>query len=72
VYFSQGEEGQNTLLNGRLPGITAPMFRLALRSETIHPRNATVNLPRVETFPGAACLRRSAAIDAPRQISRVF
>jgi hypothetical protein len=35
-----------------------------------HPGIAPTNLTRVETFPGAACLRRFPVMHASRQISR--
>jgi hypothetical protein len=52
----------------RLPEITArdglPVVPLVL----VHPRAVPANLTRVETFPGAACLRRFPVVHALRQI----
>jgi hypothetical protein len=41
------------------------MFCPSFRSEMIHPLNGPTNLSRFETFPGAACLTKFAAVHAP-------
>jgi len=46
------------------------MFCPSFHSEAIHSRNLPINQTSVETFPGAACLRRFAVVYAPREISR--
>jgi hypothetical protein len=40
------------------------------RSGILDPINAPINLSRVETFPGAACLTTYSAFLAPKRISR--
>jgi hypothetical protein len=47
------------VLNKRLRGINARDV-LSIGSEIIHPLKAPIDLTRVETFPGAACLTRFA------------
>ena len=56
------------VLNRRLPHA---MFCPSLRSDMVPALNVPTNLTHVETFPGAACLKRFAVIHAPTQIARV-
>jgi hypothetical protein len=56
----------NMVLNRRLPRITARDVLSIVLFEIIHPRDGPINLSRVETFPGAACLTGFAAIHPPR------
>jgi hypothetical protein len=60
------------VLNRRLPGITARAVLpiVALGNLIHHPLNVWTNATRVETFSGAARLKRFAVLHAPRQISR--
>ena len=46
------------------------MFCPSFRSKIVPPRHLSTKLTRIETFLGAACLRRFAVRHAPRQISR--
>jgi hypothetical protein len=55
VIFSPWRGKPNTVLNRRLPEITArPVLSIA-PFEAVHPCDGPTNLARVETFPGAAC-----------------
>jgi hypothetical protein len=55
---------------GGSPELPRARFVPSCRSGIFNPLNSPINLLRVETFAGAACLRRCVAIHAPRQISR--
>jgi hypothetical protein len=46
------------MLNRRLPEITARTVSSRAPFEDVPPRNGLIELTRVETFLGAACLRR--------------
>jgi len=48
------------------------MFCPSFRSGILHPLNAAIDLTRVETLPGAACLTLYLAFLALERISRVF
>jgi hypothetical protein len=56
------------VLNRRLPGITARGILPIVRWEIVNLPNGPTDLTRVETFPGAARLKRFAVMHAPRQI----
>jgi hypothetical protein len=57
------------VLKRRLPGITAREVLPIVSLEIARPPDVPTRLTRVETFAGAACLKRFAMVDAPRQIS---
>jgi hypothetical protein len=57
------------VLNRRLPGITARDVLSIVPFGIIHPGDMPINLSRVGSFPGAACLKKFAVMHAPRQIS---
>jgi hypothetical protein len=66
--FSSWRGRPNTVLSRRLPEITARDGLPIVPSVPVHPRAVPANLTRVETFPGAACLRRFPVVHALRQI----
>ena len=70
VIFFLARGRPNTVLNRRLPGITARDVLSRVAFGFFLSLNLPINLSRLETFPGAACLKQFAAIYAPRQISR--
>jgi hypothetical protein len=70
--FSPLRGRPNTVLNGRLPKTTARAVLSILVFGGRSSAQRANNLPRVETFPGAACSTKFAIRHAPRQISRVL
>src|SRR5262249_10217321 len=56
------------VLNTRLPGITARDVLPIVSLEIARPPDVPTRLTRVETFAGAACLKRFPVIHALRQI----
>jgi hypothetical protein len=70
VIFSPLPGRPHTVLNRRLPEITARDVLSSVRWEIVHLRDLPTNLTRVETFPGAACFGRFPVMHAPMQISR--
>jgi hypothetical protein len=58
VISFQSKERRNTVLNRRLPRITARDVCPSFRREIIYPLEVPTDLTRVETFSGAACLAR--------------
>ena len=63
-------EGDFHEVTKKLAQIIAGDVLSIVGSEIVHPRDVPTNLTRVETLPGAACLRRFPVMHAPRQISR--
>jgi hypothetical protein len=58
------------MLTGGSRKLPHALFCPSLRLKTFHPRDGATDLTRVETFPGAACLRRFSAIHAFEAKSR--